>query len=52
MKLLSGLGQNIKELTMLQYLEKNLLEVLLFSLFFGMFFTVSAGYLLALWIFG
>ena len=41
-----------KELTMLQYIENNLVEVLLFSLLFGVFSTVSAGYLLALWIFG
>jgi len=37
---------------MLQYIENNFVEVLLFSLFFGMFSTVCAGYLLALWIFG
>jgi hypothetical protein len=37
---------------MLQYIERNLVEVLAFSLFFGMFFTISAGYLLARWIFG
>jgi len=37
---------------MLQFIERNFLEVLLFSLFFGMFFTISAGYLLAMWIFG
>lgn len=37
---------------MLQFVERNFLEVLLFSLFFGMFFTISAGYLLAMWIFG
>jgi hypothetical protein len=37
---------------MLQFIERNLVEVLLFSLFFGMFFTISLGYLLAYWIFG
>ena len=37
---------------MLQYIENNLVEVLAFSLFFGAFSTISAGYLLALWIFG
>ena len=37
---------------MLQFIERNFLEVLLFSLFFGMFFTISAGYFLATWIFG
>ena len=37
---------------MLQFIERNFLEVLLFSLFFGIFFTISAGYLLAMWIFG
>ena len=36
---------------MLQYIERNLVEVLAFSLLFGVFSTVSAGYLLALWIF-
>ena len=41
-----------KELTMLQYIENNLVEVLAFSLLFGVFSTVSAGYLFALWIFG
>jgi hypothetical protein len=51
-KQLNELGPNTKESTMLQFIERNLLEVLLFSLFFGMFFTISAGYLLAMWIFG
>jgi hypothetical protein len=37
---------------MLQYIENNLVEVLAFSLFFGCFSTISAGYLLAMWIFG
>jgi hypothetical protein len=41
-----------QESTMLQYIERNLVEVLAFSLLFGCFSTVSAGYLLALWIFG
>jgi hypothetical protein len=36
---------------MLQYIENNLVEVLAFSLFFGAFSAISAGYLLALWIF-
>ena len=37
---------------MLQFVERNLVEVLLFSLFFGVVITVSAGYLLAYWLFG
>jgi hypothetical protein len=37
---------------MLQYIERNLVEVLAFSLLFGVISTVSAGYLLAQWIFG
>jgi hypothetical protein len=37
---------------MLQYIENNLVEVLAFSLLFGCFSTISAGYLLAWWIFG
>ena len=40
-----------QESTMLEYIENNLVEVLAFSLLFGVFSTVSAGYLLALWIF-
>lgn len=36
---------------MLEYIERNFVEVLAFSLFFGMFSTVSAGYLLAYFIF-
>ena len=37
---------------MLQFVERYLVEVLLFSLFFGIVSTVSAGYLLAYWLFG
>lgn len=37
---------------MLQFVERYLVEVLLFSLFFGVVSTISAGYLLAQWIFG
>ena len=37
---------------MLQFIENNLVEVLLFSLLFGVISTISAGYLLAQWIFG
>jgi hypothetical protein len=37
---------------MLQFIETYLVEVLLFSLFFGAVSAISAGYLLACWLFG
>ena len=32
---------------MLQFIEDNLVEVLAFSLFFGMFFATATGYVVA-----
>jgi hypothetical protein len=37
---------------MLEFIETYLLEVLFFSLFFGIVATIATGYLFALWIFG
>ena len=37
---------------MLQFVQRNLLEVLFFSLFFGSVSTVFCGYLLAQLVFG